>query len=104
LHSKGCGQLKPDLRIITRTLIGLGINPNVGGVLLVGLGCEAVDIEEVYAALSGRGRMVEKVIIHREGGMDRTVRAGRERVGQMLERVLKEERIPQGMENIRLGG
>jgi altronate dehydratase large subunit len=103
LHNKGCGQLKPDLRIITRTLIGLGANPNVGGVLLVGLGCEAVDIEEIDAALAGRGQMVEKVIIHREGGMDRTVRAGRERVERMLEQVLKEKRSPQGTEHIRLG-
>ena len=38
LHNKGCGQLKPDLKIITRTLISLGLNPNVGATLLVGLG------------------------------------------------------------------
>jgi altronate dehydratase large subunit len=103
LHSKGCGQLKPDLRIITRTLIGLGINPNVGGVLLVGLGCEAVDIEEVYGSIRERGRIAEKIVIHQEGGMDRTVRAGRERVERLLEKIGKEARTPQGMENIRLG-
>jgi altronate dehydratase large subunit len=47
LHHQGCAQLKPDVDRVTQTLIGLGTNPNVGGVLLVGLGCESVSLSEV---------------------------------------------------------
>jgi len=45
LHQAGCGQLQPDLEIATRTLISIGQNPNLAGVLLVSLGCEGVDAD-----------------------------------------------------------
>lgn len=55
LHHQGCGQLKPDVERVTQTLIGLETNPNVGAVLLIGLGCESVSIQEVYRGLKKRG-------------------------------------------------
>jgi altronate dehydratase large subunit len=39
-HPLGCGQFGPDYTYTLRTLVGLGSNPNVYGVLVVGLGCE----------------------------------------------------------------
>ena len=39
-HHQGCSQLPPDLKRVTDTLIGLALNPNVGAVLIVSLGCE----------------------------------------------------------------
>ena len=63
LHHQGCAQLKPDVDRVTQTLIRLGTNPNVGAVLLVGLGCESVSIQEVYRGIKKRGQKVEKVII-----------------------------------------
>src|SRR4030065_2950136 len=63
LHHQGCAQLKPDVDRVTQTLIGLGTNPNVGAVLLVGLGGERVSIQGVYRGIKGRGQKVEKVLI-----------------------------------------
>jgi altronate dehydratase large subunit len=102
LHGKGCGQLEPDLRIITRTLLGLGLNPNVGAVLLVGLGCEAVSIDEVYKGIDRRKRLVKKLVIQSVGGMSNAVTKGREIVEEMENRLLKQERTPQSITNIRL--
>lgn len=48
LHHQGCGQLRPDVERVTQTLIGLGNNPDVGAVLLIGLGCEGASIQEVF--------------------------------------------------------
>ena len=90
LHSRGCGQLKPDLETITRTLIGLGLNPNVGGVLLVSLGCEAIAPDEVYQGLVSQGQLVERVGIHELGGMENTVRQGREYARAMMERIARQ--------------
>ena len=39
-HPLGCGQFGPDFNNTFRTLAGLGSNPNIYGVIVVGLGCE----------------------------------------------------------------
>ncbi|MBY9004416.1 MAG: UxaA family hydrolase, partial [Candidatus Lokiarchaeota archaeon] len=39
-HPLGCGQFGPDYSNTFRTLVGLGSNPNIYGVVVVGLGCE----------------------------------------------------------------
>mgnify|MGYP001085033786 CR=1 FL=1 len=41
-HPLGCGQFGPDFNYTVRTLSGLGINPNIYGVIVVGLGCENI--------------------------------------------------------------
>jgi len=102
LHSKGCGQLGPDLRVITRTLIGMGLNPNVGAVLLVGLGCEAVSIEEVYEGIIHGKKWTEKLVIQDVGGMSKAVGKGREIVEGMLKCLLAQERTLQPAKHIRL--
>ncbi|MFX1277058.1 MAG: UxaA family hydrolase [Promethearchaeota archaeon] len=39
-HPLGCGQFGTDLSYTVRTLAGLAINPNLYGVVIIGLGCE----------------------------------------------------------------
>ena len=92
LHNKGCGQLKPDIDIIIRTLVGLGLNPNVGGVVLVSLGCEAVPLEAVYQGIADRNRPVETVVIHESGGMDAAIERGRRIARGMVEKLARQER------------
>jgi len=100
LHNKGCGQLEPDLEIINRTLKGLGLNPNVGAVLLVGLGCEAISIETVFAAIAEKKSAVEKLVIHEIGGMANAVHQGRRIVEKMIHDLSGQETSLQPMEKI----
>ena len=67
LHQAGCGQLQPDLEIATRTLISIGQNPNLAGVLLVSLGCEGVDADRIEREIAAIGRPVKKVVIQKAG-------------------------------------
>jgi altronate dehydratase large subunit len=76
LHHQGCAQLKPDVERVTQTLISLGANSNVGAVLLVGLGCESVSLQEVYRGLRERGQKVEKILIQAVGGMKKAIEEG----------------------------
>ncbi|MEG1074044.1 MAG: altronate dehydratase family protein [Ruthenibacterium sp.] len=46
-HPFGCSQRGEDLEMLLHTLAGLVQNPNAGGVLLVGLGCENSTIEKL---------------------------------------------------------
>jgi altronate dehydratase large subunit len=39
-HPLGCGQFGPDFTYTSRTLVGLGSNPNIYGAIIIGLGCE----------------------------------------------------------------
>ena len=53
LHNPyGCGQAGEDLDQTTRTLINTAANPNVASVLVLSLGCESVDAENVANKIS----------------------------------------------------
>ncbi len=55
VHGTGCGMsgVNEGYRTLFRTLQGYARNPNFGGILLVGLGCEVMQI----ADLVGQGRL-----------------------------------------------
>jgi altronate dehydratase large subunit len=103
LHHQGCAQLKPDSDRVTRTLITLGANPNVGGVLLVGLGCESVSLQEVYQGLKDRGQRVEKVLIQGIGGMKKTVKRGIELAGELDQALARMKRKPVSVSQLVIG-
>ncbi|HEX3830366.1 MAG TPA: altronate dehydratase family protein [Solirubrobacteraceae bacterium] len=86
-HGTGCG-LSADgegLKLLRRTLAGYARHPNVGGVVVVGLGCEVNQI----AGLVDRFDLpdstpVRHMTIQHLGGSVATVRAGVEEVSEML--------------------
>lgn len=49
-HPHGCSQLGDDLNGTRAVLAGLACNPNAGGVLLVGLGCENNQLDALLAS------------------------------------------------------
>ena len=76
LHGQGCGQLPSDLAQVRRVLAGIGSNPNVGAVLVVGLGCEGVPPRELAADIAASGKPVEAVVLQEVGGYTRVVEQG----------------------------
>ena len=58
-----------------RMLTSLGTHPNVGGVVLVSLGCEGFDREALTAAIASSGRPVETVVIQQAGGTRASIEA-----------------------------
>jgi len=68
LHDQGCGQTQPDIDQVTRTLISMGWNPNLAGVLLVSLGCESVLVDKIADGIAESGKPVEKIVIQKVGG------------------------------------
>jgi altronate dehydratase large subunit len=69
-HPLGRAQVMPDLRLTFRTLIGHGLNPNAGAVIVVDhhkeTGCSAEDIAQ---AIAKSGKLVEAVNIRECGGL-----------------------------------
>jgi altronate hydrolase len=105
-HATGCG-LSADgegLELLRRTLAGYASHPNVGGVVVVGLGCEVNQI----AGLVDRfdlpdGIPVRHMTIQHLGGSVATVRAGVEEVREMLNIAGAVQRRPVPASRLMLG-
>ncbi|MGQ9693899.1 MAG: UxaA family hydrolase [Thermodesulfobacteriota bacterium] len=103
LHHQGCAQLKPDVEQVTRTLIGLGANPNVGGVLLISLGCESVSLAAVYRGLKDRGQEVAHLTIQSLGGMKKSIKTGIDLAAQINKKMQEMKRKPFPLSRLVLG-
>ena len=76
LHHQGCCQTPVDINRVNDALIGLGKNPNLAAVLLVSLGCESTNINQVADAIEATGKRVETILIQEEGGAARAAAQG----------------------------
>lgn len=67
-HTEGCGRATADSLLARRTLAGLGGNPNVAAVLVVGLGCESIKAAGLAAEIEKGATPVKKIDIQEAGG------------------------------------
>jgi len=75
-HQHGCAQLAFDAEQTARTLIGVGKNPNVAAVLVIGLGCEVVNSSMVASKIAESGKPVKNLVIQEVGGSPKTIKEG----------------------------
>jgi altronate dehydratase large subunit len=75
-HQHGCLHVGDDLRHTEDALIGVAASPNVGAVVVVGLGCETIQGKRLAARIRERDQRVEFVGIQATGGTARAVEAG----------------------------
>jgi altronate dehydratase large subunit len=80
--------------MVANALIGSGRNPNVAGVLLVGLGCESITCDVVAEGIRPTGKPVESLVIQEEGGTLRTQEKGVKILRRMAGEVAELEREP----------
>lgn len=72
IHQHGCSGIGADFDQTLRTLVGMGRNPNVAAVLLVGLGCESIQSNLIADGIAVTGKPVERVVIQEVGGATKT--------------------------------
>jgi altronate dehydratase large subunit len=65
-----------DAEQTARTLIGVGRNPNVAAVLVIGLGCEVVNSSMIASKIAESGKPAKNLIIQEVGGTLKTVKEG----------------------------
>ena len=102
-HEHGCGHIGPDYVRTKRTLIGMGTNPNVASVLVVGLGCEQVIPEEVAHAIAASGKRVEVVVIQDVHGVRNAIKIGRKLLRELVAQSRQAERVPIPVSSLILG-
>jgi altronate hydrolase len=105
-HGTGCGMDSEGLgmSILERTLAGYATHANFAGVLVVGLGCEANQINAWLAHSSLReGEELQVFNIQDSGGTTRTVNKGIALVNAMLPKANLAQRVPCSAAHITIG-
>ena len=86
-HGSGCCMApgSEGLELLQRTIAGYTRNPNFGGILLVGLGCEVNRIDDLMTAADlTSGATLKSLVIQDAGGTRRTVARGVAAIREML--------------------
>ena len=106
VHGTGCGMSNHDEGYATlyRTLQGYAQNPNFGGILLLGLGCEVLQLPD----LVGKGRLKEDaslrlMTIQQTGGTRRSVEAGVAALKDMAAIANQIQRQPCSVDQLMIG-
>ncbi|GAA3391692.1 UxaA family hydrolase [Cryptosporangium minutisporangium] len=101
-HGTGCGMADsgPGWDVLRRTLTGYARHPNIGGVVVVGLGCE---VNEVAGLVDEIDVPVTSYTIQDAGGTAAAVDRGIELVRATADRLRGTTRTPVGVEHLVLG-
>ena len=99
-HHQGCCQLPIDLKRVTDVLSHLGQSPNVGGALIVSLGCEGTDHQRIYDEIKATGKPVEIIHIQELGGTSRAIQAGIDAAQKLVQEISGIQRVPVDISNL----
>jgi altronate hydrolase/galactarate dehydratase len=106
VHNSGCGMsgVNEGYDTLMRTLKGYARNANFGGILLVGLGCEVLQVPD----LVGQGRLrpdgnFRYMTIQGTGGTRATIAKGLEVLHEMAEVAAKVARAPAPVSKLTIG-
>ncbi len=92
IHTHGCGHLGEEKEHIARAMAGFCSNPNVAGVLLVGLGCETLTPVLIGEELAKVGQRFETVSIQEAGGTVNCIAKGKKLAEGLLAESLNAQR------------
>jgi altronate dehydratase large subunit len=85
IHQHGCAQVGGDYEQTFRTYVGMGLNPNVYGVVVLGLGCETHQGWKVADEIAKSGKPVELVSIQDHGGTLMAIAQGAKIAARMVQ-------------------
>lgn len=107
-HNKGCGcQDGSTLDVMMRTLSNYADHPNVGGVILIDLGCEKTNLSYMEKYLTNRAKPIEKpfykIGIQEAGGTQAAIEQGLKYVEEMLPEVNRLNREEVSISELVLG-
>ncbi len=106
VHATGCGMSGQGEGYATlmRTLSGYARNPNFGGILLIGLGCEVLQIPELVSGRRIRADgMLRYMTIQQEGGTRKTIERGLDALNGVAEFANEQAREPAPLSELMVG-
>lgn len=105
IHGSGCGMASNGeaFDMLQRTLWGFASHPNFAGIVMVGLGCEAMQISYLLEKYNLKeGELLRHFTIQNEGGTRKAIDAVKDAVRDMLPQANKAERSTQSVSELTL--
>lgn len=81
----------------------VSIHPNVGGALLISLGCESMNRDKLLKEIRASGRPAELLVIQEAGGTKATIEAGIAAVARIKAEADKTPRVPMALNELVVG-
>ncbi|WP_029065876.1 altronate dehydratase family protein [Labrenzia sp. DG1229] len=106
VHGTGCGMSGENegYAALFRTLSGYAQHPNFGGILLIGLGCEVMQVSDLVGGRSIRADgALRYMTIQHEGGTRKTIEKGLEELRGIFEIANSATRSPAPVSEITIG-
>lgn len=100
-HPHGCSQLGDDLAGTRALLAGLAANPNAGGVLLLGLGCESNQLDALLDAVPATAR--DKVRVLSSQSVGNELDAAEALIDELVEPIESARREPLSLADLAIG-
>lgn len=95
----GCYPNEYSLKIME----GLCTHPNVAGVLIVSLGCEGFNREQLANTIKASGRSVDTLVIQKSGGTKSSIASGLDSINNLLIEAGKFETVPMELSELVVG-
>ncbi|MGE0800411.1 MAG: UxaA family hydrolase [Lautropia sp.] len=105
-HSVGCGMDSngKGMDVLRRTIAGYVRHPNFAGVVIIGLGCEANQMDALFQAQGlDENALLKPLVIQSSGGSRKTVEAGIAAVESMLPAANRLQRQPVPASHLMVG-
>ena len=93
-HAVGCAQVGMDLELTARTLTAMACHPNVGAAVVISLGCERFDPQEMVEAAKMAGKPLALFIIQEEGGTTNTIAKAAAKAREFQAQLDRMKRVP----------
>jgi len=103
MHSYGCGRGPADTNFHSKTFLNVASHPNVSAVLIIELGCELLNTDELVENIKATGKPVECISVQKTGGTYKTVQAAIPVLNKFLENAKKEEKVCFDISNLTIG-
>jgi altronate hydrolase len=100
-HPFGCSQLGADLEGTAAILASLAMNPNAGGVLLLGLGCESNQLDALLTRIP-EARRARMRVVRAQSESDEFA-AGETAMAELIALMAADARTPAPLSELRLG-
>ena len=102
-HNGRCTYLGEDEDIFRRALVGIGNNPNIGAVLIVGVGCELLTSDIISKEIGKTGKLVDFINVEDDKGVKQTIIDGKLMVKRFKEKISEKEKKYFEMNKITIG-
>ncbi len=101
--STGCGMLPEDVEQIMHTQVNVAANPNIAAIVIVGMGCESIDLEALYERIKLLNKPCSLVKLHSEGGYNNFIDKVKRLTNTYAEDISKARREIVPISSINLG-